>query len=319
MEGQVTSYSGTTLVINVDVVGGSGTFADWNISLVGQVGSLGLANPSTLGMTGVQLPWGGRTAPAWGLLEYGQAVSRSTYAALFGVIVPLVGTCTISQASPGVVTLNGHGFVTGDSLYFTTTGALPAPLAANTLYYVIAVNANTFRLATSLANAFVPTPINTTNAGSGTHSCYACPYGLGNGSTTFNVPDKRGRVSAGADAMGGTAASRLLGALTGGVRGVLGATGGEEGHTLAATESGEKGHNHTQNAHSHGSADGYGFITTQYVNNANSGSGLPLNISSASATTANATATNQVVAASAAASAHNTVSPTQVDNWIIVI
>lgn len=34
-------------------------------------------------------------------------------------------------------------------------------------------------------------------------------YGAGDGSTTFNVPDLRGRVAAGKDNMGGTAANRL--------------------------------------------------------------------------------------------------------------
>lgn len=34
-------------------------------------------------------------------------------------------------------------------------------------------------------------------------------YGTGDGSTTFNLPDMRGRVAAGADNMGGTAANRL--------------------------------------------------------------------------------------------------------------
>lgn len=34
-------------------------------------------------------------------------------------------------------------------------------------------------------------------------------YGTGDGSTTFNVPDMRGRVAAGKDNMGGTAAGRL--------------------------------------------------------------------------------------------------------------
>jgi len=41
MEGLVTSYSGTTLIINVDTVGGSGTFASWNINVAGNVGSTG--------------------------------------------------------------------------------------------------------------------------------------------------------------------------------------------------------------------------------------------------------------------------------------
>lgn len=40
-------------------------------------------------------------------------------------------------------------------------------------------------------------------------------YGAGDGSTTFNVPDLRGRVAAGKDDMGGTAASRLNVSTTG--------------------------------------------------------------------------------------------------------
>ena len=43
MEGLVVSYSGTTLIINVDRVGGSGTDADWNINLAGDVGATGAA------------------------------------------------------------------------------------------------------------------------------------------------------------------------------------------------------------------------------------------------------------------------------------
>jgi hypothetical protein len=36
MEGVVSSYSGTTLVLAVDLIGGSGTHADWNLSIAGQ-------------------------------------------------------------------------------------------------------------------------------------------------------------------------------------------------------------------------------------------------------------------------------------------
>ncbi len=36
-------------------------------------------------------------------------------------------------------------------------------------------------------------------------------FGSGNGSTTFNLPDLRGRVVAGVDNMGGSAANRLAG------------------------------------------------------------------------------------------------------------
>jgi microcystin-dependent protein len=56
-------------------------------------------------------------------------------------------------------------------------------------------------------------------------------FGVGDGSTTFNLPDLRGRTIAGQDDMGGTSANRLTG-LSGGVDGdVLGAVGGGETHT----------------------------------------------------------------------------------------
>lgn len=67
-------------------------------------------------------------------------------------------------------------------------------------------------------------------------------YGVGDGSTTFNIPDLRGRVIAGQDDMGGTSANRLTGQ-AGGVDGdTLGATGGAETHTL--TEAQIPSHNH---------------------------------------------------------------------------
>jgi hypothetical protein len=50
-------------------------------------------------------------------------------------------------------------------------------------------------------------------------------YGAGNGSTTFNLPDLRGRVIAGKDNMGGNAAGRLSAVINGTA---LGAAGGAE-------------------------------------------------------------------------------------------
>jgi microcystin-dependent protein len=68
-------------------------------------------------------------------------------------------------------------------------------------------------------------------------------YGTGDGTTTFNIPDCRGRVSAGKDDMGGTSANRLTDQ-DGGIDGTtLGATGGEETHTLTVDELAE--HTHT--------------------------------------------------------------------------
>ena len=67
-------------------------------------------------------------------------------------------------------------------------------------------------------------------------SAISTTYGVGDGSTTFNIPDLRGRVIAGQDDMGGSSANRLTG-LTGGVDGdVLGGSGGTETHTLSTAE-----------------------------------------------------------------------------------
>lgn len=62
-------------------------------------------------------------------------------------------------------------------------------------------------------------------------------YGSGDGGTTFNVPDLRGRVIAGHDiAVGGSLADRLTG-LTGGVDSdTIGNTGGDEKHALTEAQ-----------------------------------------------------------------------------------
>lgn len=68
-------------------------------------------------------------------------------------------------------------------------------------------------------------------------------YGVGDGSTTFGLPDCRGRVVAGQDDMGGTSANRLTNQ-SGGLDGdTLGATGGAETHTLTTAEM--PAHTHT--------------------------------------------------------------------------
>lgn len=89
-------------------------------------------------------------------------------------------------------------------------------------------------------------------------------YGVGNGSTTFNVPDLRGRTIFGTDNMGGSAASRLT--TTGGIsaNNTVGATGGSQ--TITITTSNLPSHSHTftgssvtssSNTHSHTYNDAY--------------------------------------------------------------
>lgn len=60
-------------------------------------------------------------------------------------------------------------------------------------------------------------------------------YGSGDGSTTFNLPDKRGRVTAGKDDMGGSSAAQLSTVMS---STTLGATGGTQTNTTSTTVSG---------------------------------------------------------------------------------
>lgn len=93
-------------------------------------------------------------------------------------------------------------------------------------------------------------------------------YGAGDGSTTFNVPDRRGRASFGRDNMGGTAANRITNAGSGIVGTTLGASGGAQSVTLSEGQ---------LPSHSHGSgtlvtnSDGAHTHTTTIARNLTGG------------------------------------------------
>lgn len=76
-------------------------------------------------------------------------------------------------------------------------------------------------------------------------------YGAGDGSTTFNIPDMRGRAVAGKDDMGGSAASRITSGVTGITGTSLGSAGGTQNpplhsHANTASFSGNAAsHSHT--------------------------------------------------------------------------
>jgi microcystin-dependent protein len=138
------------------------------------------------------------TAPTGWLSCNGAAVSRTTYSTLYDAITASKGTVTITSANPGVVSLTAHGLSTGSCIELTTTGTLPTNLSANTNYYVIYVNANTFRLATSAANAIAGTAIDTSGGSpSGTHTLRYCPYGI-SGASNFLLPNRAAVVGVGA-------------------------------------------------------------------------------------------------------------------------
>lgn len=81
--------------------------------------------------------------------------------------LPAAGTFT-SDFTTDILTKAAHGFTTGLVVRVSTSVTLPPPLVAATDYYVILINANTFYLATSLANANAGTRIDLiTNDGAG--------------------------------------------------------------------------------------------------------------------------------------------------------
>lgn len=109
-------------------------------------------------------------------------------------------------------------------------------------------------------------------------------HGAGDGSTTFNLPDSRGRATFGKDDMNGTPANRITNAVSGINGDTLGAVGGGQSHTLITAEM--PTHTHTQNAHSHSYTAGGGVSGTGGIGNAPGPQTTP-SVNSATATNQN--------------------------------
>lgn len=118
-------------------------------------------------------------------------------------------------------------------------------------------------------------------------------FGVGDGSTTFNVPDFRGRVPAGKDNMGGTAANRLTI-----IANNLGTAGGAEEHTLT---------NSQMPQHTHALA----YDTASGVNTASN------RVITTSGTTG--AGQNATTSQAGAGAAHNNLQPSLVVNYIIKV
>jgi microcystin-dependent protein len=121
-------------------------------------------------------------------------------------------------------------------------------------------------------------------------------YGIGDNSTTFNLPDLRGRVAVGRDS-------------TQTEFDVLGETGGAKTHTLTIPEM--PSHTHTQNAHSHGLGFTVAANQTSFGDRALALSNTSFGLAQSVAST---TATNQNTGGGGA---HNNLQPYQVFNYII--
>nr|DAF66323.1 MAG TPA: tail collar fiber protein [Caudoviricetes sp.] len=76
-------------------------------------------------------------------------------------------------------------------------------------------------------------------------------FGAGDGGSTFNLPDLRGRVMVGRDDMGGSAANRVTIAGSGVNGGVVGSAGGAQTHTLTVAQMPLHGHPVNDPGHTH--------------------------------------------------------------------
>ena len=199
--------------------------ANSNLVFDGFTSAYGSASPS--GATGTDtapvgtvMAFSGFTVPVNWQLAYGQALSRTTFASLLSTLTisTATGNCTSSST-----TVSG----------FTSTAQIPvgSPIESTCL--------PTSTTVASIVNATTITVSNAATA-TGTFTITVFPWGNGDGVSTFNVPDLRGRTFAGADCMGGTTqiancASRLTSTYYGSNAYTPGVSGGSQSHTATTT------------------------------------------------------------------------------------
>lgn len=83
-----------------------------------------------------------------------------------GGFAPILNTVTMTIASPCVVTDNSHNRSEGDTVIFTTTGALPTGITASAVHYIRNPTANSYNVSTTPTGAL----INTSGSQSGVHT-----------------------------------------------------------------------------------------------------------------------------------------------------
>jgi len=150
------------IAITGDFTVQAATYADVDATITRIAHGLSIGDRVTFSTTGA-LPSNLLTDTAYYVLADGFTVDS------FKVGLTLTGAvCTITNATPAVISSADHGFFQGSKVRFLTTGALPSPFVAGTIYYVIAegLTSGQFRLSTTLNGV----AINTTTAGSGVHT-----------------------------------------------------------------------------------------------------------------------------------------------------
>lgn len=145
-------------------------------------------------------------------------------------------------------------------------------------------------------------------------------FGGGDGSTTFNLPDLRGRVTARLDNMGGTTANRLVTGALASMRHSVGGAGGEDAHILTMSEL--PSHTHTGTTGNDTPDHSHGYNVASVAANQLSGGSFPA-ATAISGTSTGGASTRHVhpftTDASGGGGVHNNVQPTILCNYILRI
>jgi hypothetical protein len=144
------------------------------------------------------------TSPTIQTLDLSTSES-AVISAVIDITTPAAGTFTAANATE-IFTLTSHGFVTGLKVQVSNSGGgLPTGLSTSTDYFVIKINANTFYLATTLANAIAGTNLLISGDGTGTNTVTPTTFAGGSlklqasideGTTWIDVPGETRVVTA---------------------------------------------------------------------------------------------------------------------------
>ena len=370
VDGKTWTFTDGKWALNVGVGGVQGpTGATGITGATGPTGITGATGPTgATGTVSLDSPTftGTPTLPTGTIATTQTAGNNSTAVATTAFVSTAVANL-VDSAPTTLNTLDELAAALGDDANFATTTAtaigLKAPLASPALTGTptaptAAVGTNTTQIATTeFVQVANPTGAVIAFAGSSAPSgwllCFgqtvsrttyatlfavlSTTYGVGDGTTTFNLPDLRGRTVAGIDNMGGTDAGRLDIANSSGV--VVGSqyvtlTSAQSGlpahsHGSTASFSGsftgtaashnhtQDAHNHTQNAHQHvmNYADNGSIGSTRSVLNAAQTTGTDTGeMAPTTATNIATTATNQSTSITPAGSISGTVTMTNPNN-----
>jgi microcystin-dependent protein len=224
MHGQVVSYNKITgaLVLDLNDSDGSGTYSSWNVNLNGAEGPEGPTGATgATGPTGAQGPQG---------IQGPIGLTGATGAT--GPVGPTGATGATGATGPqGPIGLTGAQGPVGDTGPTGATGAT-GPAGADGIGLVPGV-------IHMYGGSSAPSGWLICDGAAVSRSTYSAlfnivgtTFGVGDGSTTFNLPDMRGRMPVGVGTGSGLTSRSL------------GATGGVESVTLTGAQSGTSAHGH---------------------------------------------------------------------------